>query len=363
MKRDSHESLRPRERGSRGAVTILQIAQSLNLSHSTVSRVLNNKPHTYISEDTRKKVLAVAREMGYRPNLAARSLRDARCNMIGIFASPDIGVWSGMAASISRSLSEALHERQMHLFFALVAADEDERSLPAWQFDGAILLQQPSQASIRHLLTVDRPFVAINERVDYGISVLADEADGMTQGMEHLWELGHRRIAYANATQWHFPHYSVDERQEAYIHYMADRDGEPIVSRAFALSEPEGIAPVESGVAWLRQTVQEGTTAIVAYDHLVAVDILAAAQRLSLRVPQDFSLICFNDDVITRRLFPPLTVVAPQGEAMGHVAADILLRRMDALEGARLPEDADVEPIIRVPERLIPRASTGPPRQ
>jgi len=283
--------------------------------------------------------------------------------MIGIFASPDIGVWSGMAASISRSLSEALHERQMHLFFALVTADEDERSLPAWQFDGAILLQQPSQASIHHLLTVDRPFVAINERVDHGISVLADEADGMRQAMDHLWELGHRRIAYANATQWHFPHYSVDERQDAYIRYMADCDGEPVVSRAFALAEPEGAGPAESGVAWLRQAIQDGTTAIVAYDHLVAVDVLAAAQQLALCIPRDFSVICFNDDVITRRLFPALTVVAPQGEEMGRIAADILLRRMDALEGARLPEDAAAQPILRVPERLIPRASTGPPRQ
>jgi len=363
IQRETPEAVRPPERTGRSAVTILEIAQHLNVSHSTVSRVLNNKPHTYISDETRRRVEAAARAMGYRPNLAARSLRDARSNMVGIFAAPNMGIWSGPAVNISEGLTEVLHERQMHLFFALVTADDDERSLPAWRFDGAVLLQQPSEASIRHLLTADRPFVAVNEQVEHGVSVLVDEAGGVRLAMEHLWELGHRRIAYANASQWHYPHYSVSERQEAYLQYAVDLGIAPDINREYTPPPPPpGTARYSDQlIPWLRETILAGTTAILAYDHMIAVDILVAAQQLLLRIPQDFSLICFNKEIITEQL--QFTVIASQGVEMGRVAAKVLLQRMDAEEGALLTPNSSVPSIIRVPQELIPRASTAPPRR
>src|SRR5579883_2828456 len=134
------------------AVTILQIAERLKLSHSTVSRVLNNKKDTYVAPETRRRVMLVAREMGYRPNLAARSLRHSRTNMVALFAAPDVGIWSGIAPAIVREVSLALHSRHLDLFFAFAAEEDGDAEggvrpsggIPAWRFDGAIVLQRPT---------------------------------------------------------------------------------------------------------------------------------------------------------------------------------------------------------------------------
>jgi LacI family transcriptional regulator len=341
------------------AVTILQIAERLKLSHSTVSRVLNNKTDTYIAPETRRRVLTVAREMGYRPNLAARSLRHARTNMVGLFASPYIGIWSGIAPDIARAASRVLHARHLDVFFAFAAEESEESDgssgMPAWRYDGAILLQQPTRRTLERLHSSGQPFVAVNEVIEGGISVLGDEIGGVSLALSHLWDLGHRRIAYANVTAWHMPHYSVGERHDAYIAFLRERGAEPVLGHDTVLSEHR-----EGLVAWLRRTVSgeegqgSGATAILAYDHIVAVDLLAAAQALQLRIPEDVSLICFNDEYPVARVAPPLTVVAPQGDEMGRTAAELLIERMKSPR-------ADIVDPLRIPAKLIVRASTAAP--
>ncbi len=109
-------------------------------------------------------------------------------------------------------------------------------------------------------------------------------------------------------------------------------------------------------MAFLREAViAQQATAILAYDHVVAVDILAAAQALELRVPKDFSLISFNDEFPMERMYPPVTVVAPQATAMGKIGAELLLEQLDADESDRAPT------LLRIPEELIVRGSTAPP--
>ena len=128
------------------ATTILEIARKLNISHTTVSRVLTNKPNVLVSERTRERVLRAAREMGYAPNLAARSLRDSRTNVIAVFGSPYAGTWP----FIVRGMSRVLHARHYGLFFAISEIDEkDERAIPSWRFDGAIVLQAPTAPTLR----------------------------------------------------------------------------------------------------------------------------------------------------------------------------------------------------------------------
>lgn len=344
------------------AVTIMQIAERLQLSHSTVSRVLNNKPNVFVGEETRQRVLKLAREMGYRPNLAARSLRDARSNMVGIFSNPYSGIWSGGAGEICSALAEVLYPHDLHLFFAVVSEDgAEQKAMPVWRFDGAVLLQRPSEVMVEHLLTVDRPFVAINESVPEGISILADDSDGVRQAMGHLFELGHRRIAYVGANQWHFQHYSVSERHTAYLAYIAEHQMIPITGRDLVQPlDDTARRSQDVRLEWLRQAVEkEGATAVLAYDHMVLLEVLAAAQKLSLRIPQDLSLVCFNDDLIMDKLNPPITVVAPQNALMGREAGKLLLTRMNTGEGAR-PLSGSYPTQIRVPELLVIRESTGP---
>jgi LacI family transcriptional regulator len=329
------------------AATIREIANRLNLSHTTVSRVLSNRKDIFIAEDTRQRVLAAAREMNYRPNLAARSLRDARTNMVGVFGSPYIRLDTGLIPDIIRGIRAVLHERHFDLFFAFSPEGKEAGSaLPAWRFDGAIVLQAPTQATITHLLECGQPFVCINEKIDEAPCILCDEEAGTRCALDHLWDLGHRRIAYANATTWHFDHYSVRERHHTYLAWLRERQLEPIAGHAERMQD-------NRRDSFLRRAVSEaGATAILAYDHMVAVDIVAAAYRCGLKIPHDFSLICYNNEFPVERLEPPLTVVAPESHAMGRLGAQLLLRRLQEPE-------ADLPAVTRVPMELIQRASTA----
>jgi DNA-binding LacI/PurR family transcriptional regulator len=117
------------------------------------------------------------------------------------------------------------------------------------------------------------------------------------------------------------------------------------------------IAGEDNLTALVRTLVlDQGATAVLAYDHVVALRVMAAAHRMGLRIPQDFSLLCFNDEFPVADVFPPLTVVAPQGEAMGQRGGELLLKQLGSSE----PSPPSV---IRLPEQLIVRESTAPPKR
>jgi LacI family transcriptional regulator len=329
------------------AATIREIARKLNISHTTVSRVLSNKKETFIAEETRQRVLTAAKEMGYRPNLAARSLRDSKTNMVGVFGSPRMRLDTGLIPDIIRGIRRVLSDRHFDLFFAFSPEGEEARSaLPAWRFDGAVVLQAPTQATIRHLIEFGQPFICINERIAEIPCILCDEEAATRRALDYLWELGHRRIAYANATKWHFDHYSVHERYDTYLAWMQERGADLIEDHT---DHQRGMDRTD----FVRRTVlEQGATAMLVYDHVVAVDIVSAAQRLGLKIPHDFSLICYNNEFPVERLEPALTVVAPESYEMGRLGAEMLLHRMDA------PNEAP--PVVtRVSAELILRGSTA----
>lgn len=330
------------------AATIREIARKLNISHTTVSRVLSNKKDTFIAEETRQRVLAAAKEIGYRPNLAARSLRDARTNMVGVFGSPRIRLDTGLIPEIIRGVRSVLSVRHFDLFFAFSPEGEQIKSaLPAWRFDGAIVLQAPTLATIRHLIEFGQPFVCVNEKIAETPCILCDEESATRQALDYLYSLGHRRIAYANASTWHFDHYSVQERHDTYLAWMQEQ-GVTLVSEHADRSQG-----MDRTLFVRNAVIEQKATAVLAYDHVVAVDVVSAAQRLGLEIPRDFSLINFNDEFPVEHLVPPLTVVAPESYEMGRLGAEMLLHRMAT------PAEA-IPAVTRVPAKLILRASTAP---
>src|SRR5579884_1046629 len=333
------------------AATIMDIARRLNISHTTVSRVLNNKSGVPIAEKTRQRVLNTAREMGYAPNLAARSLRHASTHVIAVFGSSYVGMWGGITPELMRGIVSALQPRHYGIFYAM--SDFGEQNAPSnssWRFDGAIVLQSPPASTLRRLAKSGQPFVCVNEHIEGRSAVLCDEAAGVRTALDHLWKLGHRRIAYANATHRHLQHYSVVERHDSYCATM----------REHGVTPPAGhdVIPNEDNLTDRVRTMilDQDATAILAYDHVVALRVMAAAHQLGLRIPQDFSLICFNDEFPVAEVVPTLTVVAPQGERMGQRDGELLL---DLLES---PEPSSPS-TIRLPEQLVVRESTAPPKR
>lgn len=330
-------------------VTISDVAKICGVTPATVSRVLNGKKKFSASEAVREKIFDTARKLGYVPDLAARNLNRQNTHIIGIFASPETHVAEGINESLLEGLAEVLHAGGFDVFFEMAAVRGRREPLPFWRFDGAILLQAPKPETITELDRRRVPYVCVNEVAgNPTAAVVADDEMGMRRAVEHLTQLGHRRLAYANARATYISHYSVTDRYETLLARVKD----------LGLSlAPGHDTPFASATDFLRSAVQIGkATAVITYDHHIAVMLVGAAHQLGLRIPQDFSLVCFNDVFPVALLGPPLTVVAVSGREMGRVGGDLLLNAL------LKPDSSSSGPKeIRIPEDLIVRASTAQP--
>lgn len=326
-------------------VTIADVAKLCGVTPATVSRVLNGKKRFSASEAVRTKIFDTAQKLGYVPDLAARNLNRQSTRIVGIFASPETHVGQGINESLLEGLAEVLHAGGFEVFFELAAMKG--KALPFWRFDGAILLQSPKPEVVIELDKRRVPYVCVNEQAGNPIaSVLADDAMGMRRAVEHLASLGHRKIAYANARASYLTHHSVTERYETLVSVAREKGLD--LARGHDL-------PFTNATEFLRNAViQENATAIITYDHHIAVMMVGAAYPLGLRIPNDFSLLGFNDVFPVALMGPPLSVVAVSGREMGRVGADLLL---NSLQSERPASPAE----IRIPEDLILRSSTAAP--
>lgn len=326
---------------------LTDIARLCGVSAATVSRVLNGDENFSARPEVRQRIIDAAKSIGYAPDLAARNLNRGSTHLIGVFGSPYTHVGEGINDQIFEGIAEAVRSRDYDAFFELAAREPVERGLPFWRFDGAILIQSPQREIVDDLDARRVPYVSVNEIVGTPVaSVLADDVLGARLAMEHLAGLGHQRIAYANALSSYFAHYSIGDRLATIEEYAKRHDISLVPGYDQNFVAPE---------AFLRHAVQEhGATAVLCYDHRIAVAILGAAYRFGLKIPDDFSLMCFNDEFPVATIFPPLTVVSVSGREMGSTAARMLLQAMK-----HGPSDQTTR--VNIPERLVIRASTAPP--
>lgn len=339
---------RPRMPKSRQRVTLTDVAKLCGVTPATVSRVLNGKTEFSASEAVRLRIVETAHKLGYVPDLAARNLNRRETHIVGLFASPQTHMGEGINDSLLDGIAEVLHAQNFDVFFELAAGSEDRPPLPFWRFDGAILIQSPRPSTVAELDRRRVPYVCVNEQVGKPVaSVLADDAMGMRRAIDHLAALGHKRIAYANARGVYFSHYSVTERYETLLTAARERGVHVVDGHDTPFSDADEFLDV---------AVTRGrATAVVTYDHRIAVSLLGAAQTLKLRIPDDLSIICFNDVFPVAVLPTPLTAVAVSGREMGRIGADLLLNELGGC--STRPAKA-----IRVPEDLVVRASTAPPK-
>ena len=327
--------------------TITDVAKLCGVTPATVSRVLNAKGGFSTSEAVREKILETARKLGYVPDLAARNLNRQSTRIIGVFASPRTHIAEGINESLLEGIAAVLHPAGFDVFFELSPLNDVDHALPFWRFDGAILMQAPKPETVAELDRRRVAYVCVNERVGNPVAhVLADDRMGTNHALDHLHQLGHKRVAYANARSTYFSHYSVTERYETLLAGARKRGIE---------LAPGHDQPFGSAEAFLDESVKAGgATAVLTYDHHIAVVLVGASYNAGLRIPDDFSLICFNDVFPIALLPPPLTAVKVSGREMGRVGAELLLNSLNAAKTRPSKE-------IRVPEDLVVRASTAPP--
>jgi LacI family transcriptional regulator len=335
-----------------GRVTIREIAELAGVSIATVSRVLNGRAD--VADETRELVSRVIREHGYTANRSARGLSAGRTGLVGVLVPL---VYPVYFSAILSGAAEALYEQDMRLVLS-PTAHEHEREVSLLDrlmhgvTDGAlIVLPEESSDELEHALADGYRFVVVDPRLplDQRIpSVSAAHASGADQAMRHLLGLGHRRIAAITGPRnW----VATEDRRRGYHAALASAGILP--DPALEVESNFEIGP-GAHAAGAVLDLPDPPTAIFAFNDNIAIGALRAARDRGLRVPEDLSIVGFDDIEHATIVSPALTTVRQPLAEMGRTAVSLLVR---LLEGQRI-ETLHVE----LATRLVVRDSTGPRR-
>jgi LacI family transcriptional regulator len=316
---------------------------------ATASRALNPALPGRIGAETTRKVMRAARELGYRPDPTARSLRTRRSGFVGVVV-PDLT--NPVLPPIVRGIEEILWKAGL----ACLLADTDNApdreamvvdELLARRCEGLILATATrTSATVAGLAEAELPTVLVTRETDArSLTLVAgDDAAGVTAAVGHLADLGHRRIAHLTGP---LDLSTTVRREAAFRAAMTDRHPEhdPVVVHGEAFTIPAG----------RRMTVEmlssgHGATAILAGNDMIALGCYEALAAAGLRCPDDLSVVGHNDMPLVTQVQPPLTTVAIPQHEIGATAARALLA---LLRGAPVP------PRTLLPTRLVVRGSTG----
>jgi LacI family transcriptional regulator len=337
--------------GTRTKVTIREIADLAGVSVATVSRVMNGRDD--VSRETRELVQRIVRERGYTANRTARGLSAGRTGLIG--ATVPL-VHPAYFSFILSGAAEALYERDMRLVLCPTQHEHDrevtllERMMHGTTDGGLLILPQESGDELEHLLehgyhfVVVDPLLPLSDRIP---AVSAAHAAGADLAVKHLLSLGHRRIAAITGPRgW----IATEDRLLGYHAALA---------AAGILAEPELVAEanffeIEPGMKAARRLLDlhEPPTAIFAFNDNLAIGALQAARERGVRVPEELSVVGFDDVEAAEIVTPALTTVRQPLAEMGRMAVSLLER---LIEGQRI-EALHVE--LRT--QLVVRRSTAP---
>jgi LacI family transcriptional regulator len=333
------------------SLTLKDLGRLAGVHPSTVARVLNDDPRQRVSEDVRQRIVALAREHGYQPNHMARSLRTKHSSVIGTVI-PDIS--NPFFAILFRGIEDALADRGYSVILANTDDDPARQvrniaMLRGRQVDGLILATaRRNDPSVRELTAAGFPFVLVNRHTDPipANAVVPDDRAGAAAAVEHLIALGHRRTAHiAGAEEISTGHW----RRRGYSDAL-ERHGLPLDPQLLARGSYRESGGYEAMVRLLAQS--EPPTAVFAVNDLAASGALRAIQEAGLRVPQDISVVGFNDLSTSVQTTPRLTTMRLPLREMGVAAAERLLGQ---LSGAAPPSEPTV-----IPVGLVIRESTAP---
>lgn len=332
----------------RQRVTIGDVAAEAGVSIATVSKVINDR--WGVAAETSARVRAVVEQLGYESSLAARSMRSARTQVIGIVVS-DVEPFS---AELLKGAARALHGTGYELVVFSGCGRSDDQ--PGWErrylsrvngtlTDGTIVVTPT---------TVDVPLVAPVVVADHhaGATTLptvdSDNLAGAVTATRHLIELGHRRIGLLAGRP---DLESARLREEGYRRALADAG----IAVDSSLIRVGGYRP-DSAERPAHELLElaDRPTAVFAANDSSAIQTLEVARSLGLSVPQDLSVIGFDNVPESALCDPPLTTIDQSIQQMGFAATELLLRLIEGTD--------DGPRQITLPTRLVVRQSTGPPR-
>jgi LacI family transcriptional regulator len=341
------------EAGSARA-TLRDVARLADVHPGTASRALNEQTRSLVNDETARRVLEAAEELGYRPNPIARGLKTNRSYTIGVLI-PDLT--NPLFPPILRGIEDRLDEAGYTPLIANTDNDPDRertdwQAMRAPQVDGIVAATaRRDHELLDEVVGAGTPLVLVNRRTTDGRvpSATADDPRGIALAVEHLARAGHKRIAHiAGPLQLS----TGLDRYEGFREAMRAASLQPdpdliAVSKAFTELE---------GARTCRELLDRGgaMTAIVAANDLIALGCYDVFAERGIRCPGEISLTGFNDMPFADRFSPPLTTIRIPHYEIGAAAAELMLELLQDQNGA--PRH------LRLPPDLVVRASTAPPR-
>ncbi|HKS21160.1 MAG TPA: LacI family DNA-binding transcriptional regulator [Thermoanaerobaculia bacterium] len=340
--------------------TLKDLAEHLDLSTATISLVLNHSPvAAAIPEETQQRVFAAAREFGYRPNYIAVSLRSRRTNSIGVLVPEVSDPWAAEIVSGIEShllASDYTYLLTSHRRSTPKLLRDDLELLTRRAVDGMILVA----TELHEPPLLPTVVISGHKRVKGLSNVVIDHDLAARLALAHLKELGHRRIALFRGQPGSS---DTEDRSRAILAAAASLKIEIPPKLTLQLSGEEGdevFAPnaaYQEGYAFGQKLLARRMdfTALFAFDDASAIGAIRAFFDAGLRVPEDVSVVGFDDIQIAAFHNPRLTTVRQPLREMGRIAARVVLERING------SERSDGSFVVVEPE-LIVRDSTGPAR-
>ena len=324
--------------GAPSRVTSVDVARRAGVSQSTVSLVLSGKGRGRISARTEEAVRAAAAELGYRPNVAARTLRTGIARTVGLVV-PDIT--NPFFGPVLRGAQAAAMRAGYTVMLVDIARDrtweaQSVEALLAGPSDGLLLFASalpPGET---------RPTIAIEMLPGELPVVRLDVDDGVGQAVAHLLELGHRRIAHL-AAAFEAPTFELREAGIRRRLAAAGLQPPPTVHSPITFAHAAEVAG---------ELLESGATAVLCDDDVLAGGAYLAARERGIRIPEEVSIVGFDDLAFAVVLDPPLTTVAVDAEQLGAVA-------FEALEASLAGDSPPADQVL--PVRLVVRGSTAAP--
>jgi DNA-binding LacI/PurR family transcriptional regulator len=340
--------------------TLKMLADYLDLSPATVSIVLNNSPvAASIPAPTKQRILAAAKKFSYRPNLHARMLRSRLTNTIGVIV-PELS--EGYVTGVMLGVEQYLLQEGFLSFTVSHLGQTDLREeyqelLMRRRVDGLLLVNTE--------LSVDMPLpvvgVSIHSEVPGVTNITLDHNVAARMALQHLYELGHRRIAFMKGQR-----YSLDsEARWQAIVGIAQEIGIIVLPELCIFLEKNIWSP-ELGYPPVRDllTRTRDFTAMFCFNDTSAIGAVRAIEDAGLNCPRDISVIGFDDIIVAEYFNPRLTTVRQPLHKMGTAAAQLLIQRIHSPD-APYPRDVWFEPelIVRESTTAIHTASPAKPTQ
>ncbi len=331
--------------------TLRDVAHAAGVDVSTASRVLNHRPG--ISRQVRERVLAAARSLNYRPNLVARGLVTGRSNSIGLLFSD---IRNPFMAEIARAAQEVAAREGYDLLLGDSSLDSARQlqnflALADKRVAGVIMnsVAPLSRLHQEQIAATGLPVVLLSRppRGTPFSSVRCENRKGGALAGIYLTSLGHVKLAHiSSATQ----HPNLKERWAGFAEAVQQRTGSrPLLLRG----RHDFYGGYEMGLRLVREHPE--VTAVFAGNDFLALGVARALHESGRRIPEDISLMGFDDIELAAATWPPLTTIYQPIADIGRAAVEIVLRQVS--NGTRVPEHRTFD------VRLVERASCGPPRR